>query len=50
MTTEPRKTFPTRVDIPADAREALVELLNARLADAFDLYDGRSASLGAWVG
>ena len=38
MTTGTRQTFPTRVDIPLDAREALVELLNARLADAFDLY------------
>ena len=38
MATDTRPTFATRVDIPAEAREALVELLNARLADAFDLY------------
>lgn len=38
MATDTRRTFPTRIDIPADAREALVDLLNARLADAFDLY------------
>jgi len=38
MATDTRLTFPTRVDIPVDARVALVELLNARLADAFDLY------------
>ena len=38
MATDTRLTFSTRVDIPVDARVALVELLNARLADAFDLY------------
>jgi starvation-inducible DNA-binding protein len=38
MTTDTRQTFPTRVDIPAGAREELVGLLNARLADSFDLY------------
>lgn len=38
MPAETRQTFTTRIDIPADAREALVELLNARLADCFDLY------------
>ena len=38
MDTQAQPTFPTRVDIPADRREALVTLLNARLADAFDLY------------
>ena len=27
---------PTRIDIPADARSAVVEVLNARLADAID--------------
>jgi starvation-inducible DNA-binding protein len=32
------RTFHTRIDIPSDAREDLVQLLNARLADAFDLY------------
>jgi starvation-inducible DNA-binding protein len=31
------KTFDTRIDIPAENRAKLVELLNARLADAFDL-------------
>ncbi|MBA2296493.1 MAG: DNA starvation/stationary phase protection protein Dps [Actinobacteria bacterium] len=36
MTT--RLTFPTRIDLSDEAREALVELLNARLADAFDLF------------
>ena len=30
--------FSTRIDTPAEARDALVELLNARLADALDLY------------
>lgn len=30
--------FATRNDLPEDAREQLVELLNARLADTFDLY------------
>ena len=38
MTTHMTQTFSTRIDIPAEARDALVELLNARLADAFDLY------------
>ncbi len=33
-----RLTFPTRIDLSDEAREALVELLNARLADAFDLF------------
>jgi starvation-inducible DNA-binding protein len=36
-----RKTptmFETRNDLPAESREKLVELLNARLADTFDLY------------
>ncbi len=28
---------PTKIDIPADAREKLVELLNSRLADGIDL-------------
>ena len=30
--------FSTRIDTPAEARDALVELLNARLADALDVY------------
>jgi len=38
MATKTRTTFETRIDIPAEAREQLVGLLNARLADAFDLY------------
>ena len=37
MTGDTRRTFSTRIDVPAEAREALVALLNARLADAFDL-------------
>ena len=32
------RTFSTRIDIPEGSREQLVELLNARLADTFDLY------------
>jgi starvation-inducible DNA-binding protein len=31
-------TFPTRIDIPADARPKLIALLNASLADQIDLY------------
>lgn len=38
MSTKTQTTFETRIDIPAEAREKLVELLNARLADSFDLY------------
>src|SRR4026209_1862653 len=38
MATQTDRTFETRIDISADAREKLVELLNARLADSFDLY------------
>ena len=38
MATKTSRTFETRIDIPADAREQLIELLNARLADSFDLY------------
>ena len=38
MATKTQTTFETRIDIPAEAREKLVELLNARLADSFDLY------------
>lgn len=38
MTGDTRQMFSTRIDVPAEAREALVALLNARLADAFDLY------------
>lgn len=38
MATRLHRTFETRIDIPERAREQLVELLNARLADSFDLY------------
>jgi len=38
MSTETRQTFDTRIDLDASARRKLVELLNARLADTFDLY------------
>ncbi len=38
MATHTTRTFSTRIDIPAESREALIELLNARLADTFDLY------------
>ena len=38
MATKTTPTFETRIDIPEKAREKLVELLNARLADSFDLY------------
>ena len=38
MATKTARMFTTRIDIPEDAREQLVELLNARLADTFDLY------------
>ena len=38
MATRATHTFATRIDIPEDARGSLIELLNARLADSFDLY------------
>lgn len=38
MATKTRTMFETRHDLPEEAREKLVELLNARLADTFDLY------------
>ena len=38
MATKARRTFETRIDISESAREELVQLLNARLADTFDLY------------
>ena len=38
MALQTGRTFPTRIDIPQPDRDGLVELLNARLADAFDLY------------
>ena len=37
--TEPKpRTFPTRIDLPAEKREALVAMLNQSLADIFDLF------------
>jgi hypothetical protein len=38
MATPNRRAFATRIDVPEEARRALVDLLNARLADTFDLY------------
>jgi len=38
MATQTDRTFETRIDIPEDTREQVIELLNARLADTFDLY------------
>jgi starvation-inducible DNA-binding protein len=38
MATQTRRTFETRIDIAEASREELVQLLNARLADTFDLY------------
>lgn len=38
MATQVTRAFETRIDIPEDARAKLVDLLNARLADSFDLY------------
>jgi starvation-inducible DNA-binding protein len=38
MATHTTRMFSTRIDIPAASRETLIELLNARLADTFDLY------------
>ncbi len=40
MATTKTKTrmFSTRIDLPEEARERLLELLNARLADTSDLY------------
>ncbi len=38
MATKTKRSFDTRIDIPEESREKLVELLNARLADSFDLY------------
>jgi starvation-inducible DNA-binding protein len=35
--TEPRM-FPTRVDLPAEARKPMIDLLNQQLADTIDLY------------
>ena len=38
MATKTPPMFETRNDLPGESREKLVELLNARLADSFDLY------------
>ena len=38
MATQTKRTFATRIDIPDTSREEIVHLLNARLADTFDLY------------
>jgi len=38
MATQTHRTFSTRVDIADSSRDELVEVLNARLADTFDLY------------
>ena len=38
MATKMDRTFETRIDIPEDTRGQVIELLNARLADSFDLY------------
>jgi starvation-inducible DNA-binding protein len=31
-------TYPTKIDIPEPDRQAIIQLLNERLADTFDLY------------
>ena len=46
-TTKARTEFTTRIDIGEDARSELVDLLNARLADAFDLY--AQAKQAHWI-
>jgi starvation-inducible DNA-binding protein len=38
VTAQTTRTFRTRIDIREQSREDLVQLLNARLADTFDLY------------
>jgi starvation-inducible DNA-binding protein len=38
MATKTRTMFPTRNDLSHDARGTIVDLVNARLADTFDLY------------
>jgi starvation-inducible DNA-binding protein len=38
MATQTRQTFSTRINIADASRDELVDLLNARLADTFDLY------------
>ncbi len=46
-TTKTRTEFTTRIDIGEDARGELVDLLNARLADAFDVYG--QAKQAHWI-
>jgi starvation-inducible DNA-binding protein len=36
--TKTMKTFPTRIDLGAEVREEMIDLLNQQLADTFDLY------------
>jgi len=38
VATQTTQTFATRNDMPEETREQMIELLNARLADNFDLY------------
>jgi starvation-inducible DNA-binding protein len=38
VATQTKHTFATRIDIAEASRDELVQLLNARLADTFDLY------------
>jgi starvation-inducible DNA-binding protein len=38
MATQTERKFATRIDIAEGSRDQLVQLLNARLADTFDLY------------
>jgi starvation-inducible DNA-binding protein len=38
MATQTERKFPTRIDLAEGSRDQLVQLLNARLADTFDLY------------
>jgi starvation-inducible DNA-binding protein len=38
MATQTTRSFATRIEIPEASREKLVQLLNERLADTFDLY------------
>lgn len=33
-----QRTLPTRISLPDDAREQVIEILNQQLADTFDLY------------
>jgi starvation-inducible DNA-binding protein len=37
-TTKSTKTFPTRIDLAADVRGPMIDLLNRQLASTFDLY------------